>query len=59
MIEALGPDRSRLTAGSWSWRGLAAWIGMFDVPFDVVGPDALRDAMRELGERFRGAVEAE
>ncbi|MEV7964276.1 helix-turn-helix transcriptional regulator [Oerskovia paurometabola] len=56
LIEALGPDRSRLVAGSWSWRGLAAWVGMFDVPFEVVGPAELRTAVREMGERYRGAV---
>ncbi|MFF3063409.1 helix-turn-helix transcriptional regulator [Oerskovia sp. NPDC057915] len=57
LVEALGPERSRLVAGSWSWRGLAAWIGMFDVPFEVVGPPELRTAVREMGERYRGAVE--
>lgn len=57
VVEAIGHDRSRLVAGSWSWRGLAAWVGMFDVPFEVVGPQELRDAVRELGERYRGAVE--
>ncbi|KZM37280.1 helix-turn-helix transcriptional regulator [Oerskovia enterophila] len=57
VIEAIGRDRSRLVAGSWSWRGLAAWVGMFDVPFEVVGPQELRDAVRELGERYRGAIE--
>ncbi|RXR22425.1 WYL domain-containing transcriptional regulator [Oerskovia turbata] len=56
LVEALGPDRSRLVAGSWSWRGLAAWVGMFDVPFEVVGPAELRAAVREMGERYRGAV---
>ncbi|MBD7949550.1 helix-turn-helix transcriptional regulator [Oerskovia rustica] len=56
LIEPLGPDRSRLVAGSWSWRGLAAWVGMFDVPFEVVGPAELRTAVREMGERYRGAV---
>jgi predicted DNA-binding transcriptional regulator YafY len=56
LIEALGPDRSRLVAGSWSWRGLAAWVGMFDVPFEVVGPSELRSAVREMGERYQVAV---
>ncbi|MBE7700088.1 WYL domain-containing protein [Oerskovia sp. Sa1BUA8] len=56
VIEALGPDRARLVAGSWSWRGLAAWVGMFDVPFDVVGPPELHEAVREMGERYRAAA---
>lgn len=56
LVEALGPDRSRLVAGSWSWRGLAAWVGMFDVPFEVVGPPELRTAVRETGDRYREAV---
>jgi len=56
VVEALGPDRSRLVAGSWSWRGLAAWVGMFDVPFEVVRPAELSDAVREMGDRYRAAV---
>ncbi|MFF2622336.1 helix-turn-helix transcriptional regulator [Oerskovia jenensis] len=56
LVEAIGPDRSRLVAGSWSWRGLAAWVGMFDVPFEVVGPPELRAAVREMGARYGAAV---
>src|SRR5918998_608293 len=44
-VEALSDDetapRCRLVMGSWSWTGLAAQLGMFDVPFDVVGPPEL------------------
>ncbi|MHA7135608.1 helix-turn-helix transcriptional regulator [Oerskovia turbata] len=57
VIEAIGPDRARLVAGSWSWGGLAAWVGMFDVPFDVVGPPELRAAVAETGRRYREAAE--
>ncbi|CPU67902.1 Uncharacterised protein [Mycobacteroides abscessus] len=32
---------------------------MFDVPFDVVGPPELRDAVRVLGERARAAATGE
>jgi predicted DNA-binding transcriptional regulator YafY len=56
VVEASAPDRARLVAGSWSWRGLAAWIGMFDVPFEVVGPPELREALREMGERYTAAA---
>jgi biotin operon repressor len=50
-LEALGPDRCRLTAGSWSWAGLAASIARHDVPFEVIDPPALRAAFATLGRR--------
>ena len=46
VVEALGPDRCRVLAGSWSWDRLAAWVGMFDVDMEVVGPAELKDAAR-------------
>jgi len=55
-LEDLGPDRCRLTLGSWSWTALAAKIAGFDAPFDVVGPPELRDATGALAERMRRAA---
>lgn len=57
LLEPLEGDRCRLTAGSWSWGGLAAWFGIFDAPFRVVGPPELRDAVAQLAERAALAVE--
>ncbi|ACZ32136.1 Helix-turn-helix type 11 domain protein [Xylanimonas cellulosilytica DSM 15894] len=48
--------RCRVVMGSWSWDGLAARFGMFGVPFDVVGPAALHDAVAVLADRFRAAT---
>lgn len=31
LVEAVGPDRCQLVLGSWSWPGLAAAFGRFDV----------------------------
>ncbi|WP_454041009.1 helix-turn-helix transcriptional regulator [Cellulosimicrobium sp. Marseille-Q8652] len=54
LVEALAPDRCRVTAGSWSWGGLAAWFGMFDAPVTVVGPQELHDAARQVAARLAG-----
>ncbi|WP_454051435.1 helix-turn-helix transcriptional regulator [Cellulomonas sp. Marseille-Q8402] len=57
VVEPLDADRSRLVAGSWSWGGLAARLGMFDVPMAVVGPPELRAAARELAGRYAAAAD--
>jgi predicted DNA-binding transcriptional regulator YafY len=58
-VEALGPDRCRLTVSSWSWAGLAAGIARFDADLEVVGPAELRDACGQLARRYaRAAGEA-
>ncbi|QJW35777.1 helix-turn-helix transcriptional regulator [Cellulosimicrobium protaetiae] len=51
LVEAVGEGRCRLTAASWSWGGLAAWFGIFDAPFTVVGPEELRTAVARLAVR--------
>ena len=56
LVEAVGPDRARLVTGAWSWDGLAAVLGMFGVPFEVVGPPELRDACRRLAARYGAAT---
>jgi predicted DNA-binding transcriptional regulator YafY len=56
-LEPLGPDRCRLTAGSWSWGGLAASIARYDVAFDVLDPPPLRDAVAALGRRCSAAAD--
>ncbi|MGO4785094.1 helix-turn-helix transcriptional regulator [Cryobacterium sp. W22_MBD10_FK3] len=50
-VEDLGPDRCRYTVGSWSWIALAASLGRFDTPIDVVGPPELRHAFAQLAVR--------
>ncbi|WP_328492129.1 WYL domain-containing protein [Streptomyces sp. NBC_00414] len=56
VVEALGPERCRLTLGSWSWVGLAAGIGRFDADIEVVGPAELRDAFAQLARRYSDAA---
>ncbi|WP_344513238.1 helix-turn-helix transcriptional regulator [Dactylosporangium maewongense] len=58
VVEELGPDRCRVSAGSWSWTGLAAWFGMFDAEVEVVGPPELRSATAALAARFARAAAA-
>ncbi|MGW0502097.1 helix-turn-helix transcriptional regulator [Micromonospora sp. NPDC003241] len=55
VVEELGPDRCRLTLGSWSWPGLAATIGRFDADIEVVGPPELRAAFASLARRYAAA----
>jgi predicted DNA-binding transcriptional regulator YafY len=57
LVEDVGSDRCRVTAGSWSWAGLAAWFGMFDVDLEILGPPELRDAGAVLARRYSQAVQ--
>lgn len=57
VVEELGPDRCRLHAGSWSWIGLVAWFGMFDVDLEIVGPVELRDAAARLAHRYAASAD--
>ncbi|MET7403404.1 WYL domain-containing protein [Dactylosporangium sp. NPDC005572] len=52
IVEELGPDRCRLTLGSWSWPSLAAAIARFDTEIEVVGPAELVDAVGHLARRL-------
>jgi biotin operon repressor len=52
LVEALGADRCRLVAGSWSWPGLAAALGRFDADIEVVGPVELKEAFAHLADRY-------
>lgn len=51
LVEELGPARTRLLIGSWSWAALAATLARFDAEIEVVGPPELRDAFAELSRR--------
>lgn len=51
VVEELGPARTRLLLGSWSWAALAATLTRFDTEIDVIGPPALRAAFADLSRR--------
>jgi biotin operon repressor len=55
VVEALGPERCRLTLGSWSWVGIAAAVARYDTDVLAVSPPALAEAFRTLSERFARA----
>ncbi|NEW47571.1 YafY family transcriptional regulator [Nocardia cyriacigeorgica] len=55
IVEELGPNRCKLTLGSWSWVGLAAVIGNFDADIEVVGPAELAEAFARLARRYAAA----
>ena len=52
LVEPAGPDRCRLTLGSWSWPGLAAAIARYDADIEVVAPAELTAAFAHLARRF-------
>lgn len=56
LVEELAPDRCRVVIGSWSWGGLAAWLGMFDAELEIIGPDELREAAQVLARRYAAAA---
>jgi predicted DNA-binding transcriptional regulator YafY len=58
VVEELGADRCRVVAGSWSWVGLAAWLGLFGVDLEIVGPAELRTAAADLAQRYDRAATA-
>ncbi|MEU4805672.1 WYL domain-containing protein [Actinosynnema sp. NPDC023587] len=51
VAEEVGPTRTRLKTGSWSWPALAVRLARFDTEIEVVGPPPLRNAFTELGRR--------
>jgi len=56
VVEALGPDRTRLVAGAWSWAALAASLLRFDADVEVVGPPELRAAFADVAVRASRAA---
>jgi biotin operon repressor len=56
LVEELGPDRCRLTAGSWSWTALAVALGRFDTTVEHVAPAELRTACARLAARYAAAA---
>jgi len=56
-LEELGEESCRITVGSWSWVGVVASVARFDAPFEVVGPEELREATGVLAGRFAAAVD--
>ncbi len=56
IVEALGPERCRLTLGAWSWVGIAAAIARYDTDIFAVSPPALAQAFHTLSARFATAA---
>lgn len=56
VVEELGPGRTRLLIGSWSWAALAATLARFDTEIEVIGPTPLRDAFADLSRRAARAA---
>jgi predicted DNA-binding transcriptional regulator YafY len=56
VVEAVDEHRCGVTAGSWSWPGLAAALARFDADIEVVGPPELRAAFADLAARAARAA---
>lgn len=56
IVEALGPERCRLSLGAWSWVGIAAAIARYDTDIVTVSPPALAQAFHTLSARFAAAA---
>lgn len=56
IVEELGPTRTRLVTGSWSWAALAATLARFDTEIEVIGPPSLREAFADLSRRASRAA---
>jgi hypothetical protein len=41
---------------AWSWTGLAASFGMFEVDLEIVGPPELNAAVTHLATRYTAAT---
>jgi hypothetical protein len=56
VVEVVDEHRCGVTAGSWSWPGLAAALARFDADIEVVGPPELRAAFADLAARAARAA---
>jgi predicted DNA-binding transcriptional regulator YafY len=57
-VRPLGPDRCTFEPGADHPQMLALYLGMLDADFEIVDSPELVDALRELAERYRRAVDA-
>lgn len=57
-LQELGPERSRYRSGADDARAAAWWLTRLPHDFVVLGDDAVREAVRELGARLTAAAEA-
>ncbi|MEZ4241229.1 MAG: YafY family protein [Myxococcota bacterium] len=54
-LTPLSPDTCRLDVGAGSWDAVAMYGAMAGVPFRVLGPEPLREAVRAMAARFAAA----
>jgi predicted DNA-binding transcriptional regulator YafY len=56
-VEQLGEDRCTFQPGSDHPQMLALYLGMLDADFEIVDAPELVDALRELADRYRRAID--
>lgn len=55
VVERVGPQRTRLTLGAWSWTGIAGLLATFDADVEDVQPEQLREACATVARRYEHA----
>jgi uncharacterized SAM-dependent methyltransferase len=58
IVEEITATSCRLVLSAWSWTGLAATFGMFEVDLEFVGPPELKGAANQLATRYTAAASA-
>jgi predicted DNA-binding transcriptional regulator YafY len=56
IVEEVTAASCRLVMSAWSWTGLAASFGMFEVDLEFVGPPELKAAATHLATRYTAAT---
>lgn len=56
IVEEVSETSCRLILNGWSWTGLAANFGMFEVDLEFVGPPELKAAAAHLATRYSAAA---
>ena len=57
-LESTGPDTCLLTTGAPSLEGLAVWMGMLGVDFEILEPPGAAETLDALARRIRRAARA-
>ena len=55
VVTPIDPSHCRLTIGGWSWAGVAGLFITFDTDLTDIGPLALAETIRAVGQRLLGS----
>lgn len=55
VVAYVSPTQTKITVGAWSWAGVAGLLATFDADFTDPEPEELKEACRNLAQRYRRA----